>query len=213
MGSDSYIFKVCILGQGGVGKSTLIHRYTTGSFKEDMKMTIGVNFHVKKITVNDINVSLQIWDFGGEERFRTLAPRYFDGAYGGILMYDITRYSSFKHSREWLDVLELNSEKMEELPIILVGGKLDLKHKRIVKMSVGQALAKDKNFHSFFECSSKTGENVNIVFEILTRAILERVIMLSTGSVEGNIITPVLVMEDGVVFDGNCTINKKVNSN
>ncbi|MCK4688545.1 MAG: GTP-binding protein, partial [Candidatus Lokiarchaeota archaeon] len=81
------MFKICIFGDGGVGKTTLVKRYMTGVFKGDSTMTIGVDFHVKKLEINGLNVSLQIWDFAGEDRFRFLLPSYVIGASGGIFMY------------------------------------------------------------------------------------------------------------------------------
>ena len=109
-----YSFKICIFGDGGGGKTTLVQRYLTGSFFEDLKMTMGVDFFLKKVKVNDYLVKLQIWDFGGEERYRFLAPHYFAGATGGIFMYDISRYSSLNHLHNWLHVL---NEQIQKVPI------------------------------------------------------------------------------------------------
>ena len=100
------MYKVCIFGDGGVGKTTLIGRYMTGVFKSNTEITIGVDFHIKKLDIQDKRVSLQIWDFAGEGRFRALLPSYVLGASGGIFMYDITRYSSLRNFQEWLTIFK-----------------------------------------------------------------------------------------------------------
>ena len=103
MSTHDFLFKICIFGDGGVGKTTLLNRYVLGLFKDDSKMTIGVDFRMKQLKVNEKIVTLQIWDFAGEERFRFLLPHYITGASGGIFMYDITRYSSLKNLNEWIN--------------------------------------------------------------------------------------------------------------
>ena len=89
VGMEDFIFKVCIFGDGGVGKTTLIKRYLSGTFDESTRITIGVDFHIKKLEVEGKQITLQLWDFAGEERFRMLLPTYMRGAKGGIFLYDI----------------------------------------------------------------------------------------------------------------------------
>jgi len=154
-------FKVVIFGDSGSGKTTLTRRYVSGTFIQDSQMTIGVDFEYKDITIDGIYVKLCIWDFGGEERFRFILPKYISGAMGGILMYDITNQSSLAHVHEWLSVVK---ETDESIPIILVGGKLDLDTSREVSYKDGSMVAKALNLEHFMECSSKTGENVEKIF-------------------------------------------------
>jgi len=90
-------FKIIIFGDAGTGKTTLTQRFLTELFKSDQTMTIGVDFEVKSLTVDERKVKLQIWDFGGEERFRFLLPTYVRGARGGLFLYDITNFSSIAH--------------------------------------------------------------------------------------------------------------------
>ena len=169
---DDNIFKICLLGNGGVGKTSVIHRNLTGSFIDDMKMTIGLAIHVKRMKINGEEIFLQIWDFAGEDRFRFIAPSYFAGSNDGVFIYDITRLRSFINLEEWLNVLELNEKKLEEkLPFLLVGNKIDLEEKRVVKNYDAKEMATKYNFHDFFECSAKTGENVDKIFETIAHAI------------------------------------------
>ncbi|MFX1311464.1 MAG: Rab family GTPase [Promethearchaeota archaeon] len=167
-------FKLCIFGDGGVGKSTLIRRYVTKVFEEKTKMTIGADFSVKNLEVDGKNVTLRIWDFAGEERFRVLLPSFVKGADGGIFMYDVTRYSTLNNIKDWLSIFKyFVSNDQTRIPIIMIGGKADLQDQRSVKPEEAKELSKNYNLQGFYECSSKTGDNVEIIFEDITRKMLE----------------------------------------
>ncbi|MHA2289180.1 MAG: Rab family GTPase [Promethearchaeota archaeon] len=170
------MFKVCFFGDGGVGKTTLIGRYLTGIFKSDNTLTIGVDFHVKKIKVGDKLVSLQIWDFAGESRFRFLLPSYVLGASGGIFMYDITRYSSLKNFNDWIGIFKKGfaGAQDNQLPVLMVGSKLDLSYKRAVSSKEAFDLAKAQNLFGYIECSSKDGRNVEDIFTEIAKLMLSR---------------------------------------
>ena len=168
------VFKLCIFGDGGVGKTTLVQKYLTGLFTPDTQLTVGVDFHIKKMMINDTRVALQIWDFAGEDRFRFLLPTYLRGANGGIFMYDITRYTSLKNIDDWFDALSHDpTGALKRIPIFLVGGKYDLAHKRSIETEVGQNIATEKGFRGFAECSAKTGANVEEIFEAMTTLMLQ----------------------------------------
>ncbi len=164
-------YKIVIFGDAGCGKTTLTQRYLTNLFKSDTSMTIGVDFEVKSLELDEKKVKLQIWDFGGEERFRFLLPTYVKGANGGIFMYDITNYSSLAHIDDWLTVIRKKIENM--FPVIVVGGKADLEE-REVNSEEGIQIAESRNMDAFIECSSKTGENIEKRFEALTRLMLQK---------------------------------------
>jgi small GTP-binding protein len=165
-------FKIIIFGDAGCGKSTLTQRFLTNLFVSDQTMTIGVDFEVKSLTVDEQKVKLQIWDFGGEERFRFLLPTYVRGARGGLFLYDITNFSSIAHIDDWLSVIRKEIRAEDIFPIITVGGKADLVESREVSSAEGIKIAKSRNVNGFIETSSKTGENVEKTFEALTRLML-----------------------------------------
>ncbi|MFX0140165.1 MAG: Rab family GTPase [Candidatus Hodarchaeota archaeon] len=171
------IFKVVIFGDAGCGKTTLRKRFMTNVFVSDSSKTIGVDFETKVLKIDGAEIKLLIWDFAGEERFRFIFPQYIYGAMGGILMYDITDYSSFSHINDWLSVI--NGTK-QRFPIILLGGKSDLEDFREISYREGLRVAKRMGLNEFFECSSKTGENVKESFAILTRIMLNRMAIKKT---------------------------------
>ena len=161
--------KLCIFGDGGVGKTTLVNRYLKKVFDENLKMTIGADFYVKDLEIEGKKVVIRIWDFGGEQRFKVLLPSFAKGADGGIFMYDITRYTSVKNVDDWLSIFEKNArDKLINIPILMVGGKLDLQEKRSVEPEHAIELSEKYNLQGQYECSSKTGENVDAVFEAIT---------------------------------------------
>jgi small GTP-binding protein len=164
------LFKIVIFGDAGSGKTTLTKRFMTGLFISDTQMTIGVDFEIKTILVDGMESKLQIWDFGGEERFRFILPKYVRGAHGGIFLYDITNYPSLSHIDNWLSVIK---EIGENFPIILVGAKADLQHDRQISTSNALKIAKSRGLSSFLESSSKTGQNVEEIFILLTRLMLK----------------------------------------
>jgi small GTP-binding protein len=171
------MFKVCLFGDGGVGKTTLITRYLTGLFKTNQQMTIGVDFHIKKLEISGLKITLQIWDFAGEDRFRFLLPSYVVGASGGLFMYDITRYSSLKNFPEWIEIFKkgIIGNKEEQLPVIMVGGKLDLAYKRTVSSKEAFKLAKEHKLYGYVECSSKDGNNIEEIFHEIAKLMMTRV--------------------------------------
>lgn len=168
------LFKVVIFGDSGSGKTTLRKRFMTNKFISDSRQTIGVDFETKLLDVDGLEVKLMIWDFAGEERFRFIFPQYIYGAMGGILMYDITNYSSFSHINEWLDIIK---ETNQLFPMILLGGKSDLDKYREVPFGLGMEAAKVNNMTEFVECSSKTGEYVNETFTTLARIMLNKMMV------------------------------------
>jgi len=116
-------------------------------------------------------VKLQIWDFGGEERFRFLLSQYCKGANGAFFLYDITKSLTLDHLPDWTQIIR---EHAGDIPIMLIGSKKDLEEFRDVSTEDGDLAAKKYNLTSFMELSSKTGENVEQAFEIMTKILIEK---------------------------------------
>ncbi len=137
---------------------------------------MGAEIFVKYMDIEDLSVVLQIWDIGGEEQFQFLLPAYSSGSSGGIFMFDVTRYKTITEIGTWLKMFNeglKSDEKKEIIPIIMVGGKIDLKEQRSVSHEESEKICQTHNLHSYIECSSVTGENVGVIFEDLTRVILK----------------------------------------
>ena len=169
-----FTFKICILGDGGVGKTTLVQRFVDSRFNGSTKMTIGVDIASKIVKIDDLTISLQIWDFGGEERFRFFLPSYAAGSFGAVFVYDITRIATLQNLQDWLALFYKGVGPHEApIPILMVGAKLDLAEKRNVDISFAKEISKNYGFFDVIECSSKTGDNVESIFQLITREILK----------------------------------------
>ena len=166
-----YTWKIMMLGDASVGKTSLTIRYISGFFLEDLKLTIGVDFYSKTTSFKGKKVKLQIWDFGGEERFRFLLHQYCKGANAAFFLYDITNRLSLDHLPDWTQIIR---EHAGDVPIMLIGSKVDLKQYRVVSREEGILAAKKYNLSAFVELSSKTGENVEEVFTLITETLFER---------------------------------------
>jgi len=167
-------YKICIFGESNVGKTTLARRYLTGYFEEDIVLTMGAEILIQFVEIKNFRIVLQIWDFGGEDIFKFLLPMYSRGSSGGIFMFDLTREKTLNRIEQWLDVFKkgLPPEKLE-IPIILVGGKLDLQNQIDISQVEEKKITQQYNLYKYIECSSKTGENVENIFETLLRKILK----------------------------------------
>ena len=163
-----YLFKSIVVGDGGVGKTALTLRFSKGFFTEDYKMTIGVDFHVKTISIDSseglIRSKLQIWDTGGQERFSSIRPMYYRGSLGALLIFDLTNSASFEHLPQWIE--EVRANVKNEIPLLLVGNKSDLSDERAVTLEELNNFT--RNFNLFYmETSAKTGDGVGDCFYIL----------------------------------------------
>jgi len=186
MAQDSdydFLFKILIVGESGVGKSCLLLRFSDDTFTESFISTIGVDFKIKRVTMNDKNgnpknLKLQIWDTAGQDRFRTITTSYYRGAHGIILTYDVTDPNSFLKIRSWLE--EIKEHAPSHTVVMLIGNKADKTEKRAVDQKEAQALA-DKLGLKYNETSAKTGTGVTEVFTNLTEEILRVCIETGTG--------------------------------
>ncbi|MFX0081593.1 MAG: Rab family GTPase [Candidatus Hodarchaeota archaeon] len=168
---QKFILKILTAGEGGVGKTTLLHRYVEGKFSADTRMTIGVEFFLKETEIDGKQCTLQLWDFGGQERFRFLLESYVLGAKGALLMFDLTRMMTLENLEQWLGIVRKGDPN---LPVLFLGTKLDLEDEIQVDDDYARSFLNEYNLIDFLKISSKTGENVSQAFDILTKKILER---------------------------------------
>ncbi|CAD7087282.1 unnamed protein product [Hermetia illucens] len=169
---DNYIttLKILIIGESGVGKSSLMLRFTNDEFDSEQALTIGVDFKSKIIEIDNNCAKLAIWDTAGQERFRTLTPSYYRDAQGAILVYDVNKRSTFQKLDSWLHELEIYGTRPNMVKMV-VGNKIDVQS-REVSREEGFKFAK-RHRTLFLETSAKTSEGVKEAFEEVVRKILE----------------------------------------
>ncbi|XP_078287476.1 ras-related protein Rab-5B isoform X2 [Rhinoraja longicauda] len=154
-------FKLVLLGESAVGKSSLVLRFVKGQFHEYQESTIGAAFLTQSVCLDDTTVKFEIWDTAGQERYHSLAPMYYRGAQAAIVVYDITNQETFARAKTW--VKELQRQASPSIVIALSGNKADLANKRMVEYEEAQAYAEDNSL-LFMETSAKTAMNVNDLF-------------------------------------------------
>jgi len=169
----AHTFKVVIVGDGGVGKTTIVHRYVKDVFLTDTKITIGTNLFIKRVALPDKNtkITLQIWDLGGEQKFDTIRPNFYSGAGGIIYTYDLTRRFSLMNLTKWKTEIETT---IGSTPSILIGNKLDLvggDKKRPISKEEGREMKKELNSSYYLETSAKTNDNIDDAFLKIARII------------------------------------------
>ncbi|XP_068591476.1 ras-related protein Rab-42b isoform X1 [Cebidichthys violaceus] len=177
-----YQFRIIMLGDSTVGKSSLLKRYTEDLFLESINQTVGVDFYVHFLEVEPgVRVKLQFWDTAGQERFRSVTRSYYRNSVGGLLVFDMTNRASFDHIKEWhAEVCE--RVQPQKVLFVLVGQKSDRgdQQERVVSLEEAEKLAGQLGM-PYLESSAKTGQNVREAFELLTRRIYQG---LLSGEVE-----------------------------
>ncbi len=157
-----YIWKVVVGGAGGVGKTSLLHRYIHNEFKENMKMTIGCQFHNQQLDRQNKRISMVMWDLGGQERFRFVQGDYIRGAAGAFVLFDLSDHTTFENvEEEWIPLIRANAPP--EIPIVLVGSKMDLVDEPTYQaiQVEAQRLVEKQSLAAFTTVSSKWNVNVN----------------------------------------------------
>ncbi|MEJ2250573.1 MAG: GTP-binding protein [Candidatus Lokiarchaeota archaeon] len=167
-----YILKLCLLGEANVGKTSLVHRFIENEFRQSYKATLGVNLMKKDLNFEKYgNISVQLWDLGGQESFKSLRTLYLEGANGALIVYDVTDRSTFDKLRGWLESWK-NSRG--EQPLVLIGNKSDLEDRISVSEQEGKEFA-EKNHMKFLITSAKTGEHVEDAFKELVEKIMNEI--------------------------------------
>jgi len=178
-----FVFKITLVGDGAVGKTSIRNNYMGLSFSASHQMTLGADFSVvKKKMPNNELWRFQIWDLAGQPIFQEVRGRFYAGSMGALVVFDITNKRSFKNCLMWIKELYRYSGR-EVVPIILVANKSDLRTRKSVSMKEAQKYVDilnkgTKSFHitnHLIETSAKTGENIDAAFEMLGTAIRERV--------------------------------------
>ncbi|KAG2294702.1 hypothetical protein Bca4012_066553 [Brassica carinata] len=156
-----FLYKVVLIGDSGVGKSNLLSRFTRNEFSLESKSTIGVEFATRSIRVDEKTVKAQIWDTAGQERYRAITSAYYRGAVGAFLVYDVTRRVTFENVDRWLK--ELRDHTDDNIVVMLVGNKADLRHLRAVSTEDATAFA-ERESTFFMETSALEALNVEDAF-------------------------------------------------
>ncbi|KAK2583122.1 hypothetical protein KPH14_009148 [Odynerus spinipes] len=169
---DDFAHKTILLGDSGVGKTSLLVQFDTGKFQPgNFAATVGIGFTNKVVTVDETRVKLQIWDTAGQERFRSVTHAYYRDAHALLLLYDVTNKTSFDNIRAWLS--EIREHASEDVVIMLLGNKSDCGQERVVKKEDGERLASEYKV-PFMETSAKTGLNVELAFLAVARELRAR---------------------------------------
>jgi len=160
---SSLSFKLVLLGESAVGKSSLVLRFARGQFFDYQESTIGAAFITQTMPIDDQIIKFEIWDTAGQERYKSLAPMYYRGASSAIIVYDITNSDSFQKAKGWVKELQRQGNTTANIVIALCGNKSDLESKRKVQTSEAQSFAEENDL-LFMETSAKSSQNVKELF-------------------------------------------------
>ncbi len=185
-----YLFKILIIGDSGVGKSSILLRFTEDTFSSQYISTIGVDFKIRTIEQDGKHIKLQIWDTAGQERFRTITSSYYRGAHGIMIVYDVTDPESFENVKQW--ITEINRYSSESVNKLLIGNKID--RPRIVSTQSGQDFANLLGIE-FVETSAKDTTNIDQAFYKLSSNIKQRMRLTPLPGTTKTNITPTQKIE------------------
>ena len=167
-----YVFKIVVLGESAVGKTSLINMYVEQTFERDYKPTLGANIIRKDVDIDNLKVRLILWDLAGQEKYNVIRSMYFQGCSGAMLTYDVTRPQTFEAiTSKWLK--DFQNYVKKKAAYILIGNKTDLEDQRIISTDEGKKMAENIEASDFVETSALKGENVEKAFVNLVRQIFK----------------------------------------
>ena len=168
------ICQILIIGDSSVGKTSLLTRYTNGTFKPEYLATVGLDFYSKDEIFDNKTIHVKLWDTAGQERYKSLTQSYFKNAEGVIVTYDITNSESFDNLKYWINSIKKNIEgKNIFIPVIIIGNKIDMSDSREINKEDAEKFASD-NKYKYYETSAKTGEGVDQAIRDLVNNILNQ---------------------------------------
>ena len=169
----SFVLKILLLGKEGVGKTSIAKRLITGDFTMSFKSTMGLDILAHAKIVDGVNYQLQIWDFGGQEVFKSIRRNFYDAANGIILIFDLTDPSSLDRARSW--VTEASENLKEDIPVVVAANKHDLIDQiKITDEEAGEFVTESNLSGPLMKTSAKSGENIEELFEEVIREIVKR---------------------------------------
>ena len=176
--------QLLVIGDSSVGKTSLITRYTNGTFKEEYLATVGLDYYSKVEAINNQTINIKLWDTAGQERYKALTQNYFRNAEGVLLTFDVTNTDSFNNLKDWIGSIKTNMEgKNIFLPLIIVGNKIDMEDSREINKEDADKFASDNNY-KYFETSAKTGEGVDDAIRDLVNQVLNQGDQLDDHKIE-----------------------------
>ena len=166
--------QILIIGDSSVGKTSILTRYTNGTFKEEYLATVGLDYYSKDEIFNNKTINVKLWDTAGQERYKSLTQSYFKNAEGVIVAYDITNTESFDNLKFWINSIKANMEnKNIFIPVIIIGNKTDMEESREIMTEDAEKFA-EENKYKYFETSAKTGEGIDKAIRDLINQILNQ---------------------------------------
>ena len=160
-----------IIGDATVGKTSILSRFSDGTFSTNYLATVGLENITKDEVIDDKTIRIKIWDTAGQERYKSLAKSFYRNAEGVILVYDVTNLETYENLKFWLESIKNNMESdMSEIPIIIIGNKIDC-DEREVKREEAEKFWKDQGY-PYFETSAKTGENIDMTIKYLVKKVI-----------------------------------------
>ncbi len=173
---SKFLFKIVLIGDGAVGKTSIRRRYMGEGFKADFLATMGADFAYLKTKIDGHTIEFSIWDLAGQPAFRGVMKSYYKGAMGALAIYDVTQPKSLDSLDSWVTEVRELSDTFSDLPVVLVGNKIDLRPEIPSSLKTLQGFVKSKSLNAdFVETSAKTGEAIEEAFAKLARKIIPHI--------------------------------------